>query len=400
MQDINFLIGKMPVNFDKVKEYGLAVATEDNFVLIILNYHHLFHSSIKLNIKIFLSDSNEIDFGGDLVHFFASEVGFTDYAVIQLSGAIYGELYKNAIKTDEGDDINYLLKQLGVVISDKEDEFSQLNLKEYKAGIRFYIEGADNFANRYINVIAGDIERQKLKFEYFYFSEDNDEWYIGDNLRSIAEFTFGRNSDGFIEFWIEQPDSLVPEVGQGNAFNYFMDNQEKVLDALSIAVFEYCKEQFNKHATDDFKSIFGIDGLETVDDVKKIISINAINILEEEKDNFSYLGFGCGCSWDEEHGLRVTMHKDKVVSVDDDSNYAAYYEILKDKMTEEEWATYNENQAKAKEENLSNYYEEREALLASGDKERSIEYDHDEITNIGLNFSEVKKGHKKWWKFW
>lgn len=399
MQDINFLIGKMPVNLDKVKEYGLAVATESDFAIIILDYHHLFHSSIKLNIKTFISDSNEMDYGGDLVHFFAKEVGFTDYAVVQLTGVVYGELYKNALKIDEGDDINYLLRQLGVVISDNEDEFSQLNLKEYKAGLRFYLEGTDNYANRYSNVIAGNIERQKLKFDYYKFSEDDDEWYIGDNLSSISEFKFGKYADDFIEFWIEQTENLKPHKVQKNAFNYFIDNQESVLNALSNGVFEYCQELMKKHENQDFKLVFGIDELKTVADVKKIISIDAIDVLEKEKDKFSYLGFRCGCFWDQEHGLRVTMHKDKVISVDDDSSYYAYYEILKDKMSEDEWKTYSDNQPKTKEENLAKYHEEREEILAKEleQKEKIYAEDYKEIEEVAAN---EKVENKKWWKFW
>lgn len=388
MQDINFLIGKMPVNLDKAKEYGLAVATESDFALIMLDYHHLFHCSIKFNIKIFLPDNNEIDFGGDLVHFFAKEVGLTDYAVIQLTGIVFGELYLNAIKVDEGDDINYLLKKLGVVITDKEDEISQLNLKEYKAGIRFYLEGADNFAYRYTNVIAGNVERQKLKFEYYKFSEDDDEWYIGDYLSSIAQFKFGKNSDGFIEFWIEHMYNLEPQEVQKNAFNYFIDNQERTLNALCEAVFEYCQKLLNKHQEYDCISLFGIAELQTVADVKKIISIDAVNILEREKDNFSYVGFGCGCSWDQEHGLRVTMHKDIVVSVDDDSAYSAYEEILKDKMTTDEWETYQENQRKTKEENLARYDKEIEEILIN-----------ENLEEIEVVVNE-REENKKWWKFW
>jgi hypothetical protein len=192
---------------------------------------------------------------------------------------------------------------------------------------------------------------------------------------------------------------LIPHEVQKIAFNYFIDNQERILNALCDAVFEYCQEHLKKYKELDCNSIFGIAQFETVDDVKTIISIDAITILEEEKDNFSYVGFGCGCSWDEEHGLRVTMHKDKVISVDDDSSYYAYEEILKDKMTEEEWKTYNENQLKTKEENLARCHKERGGTLANEKvkvQENPAKFNKNSEEILALE----KDENKKWWKFW
>src|SRR5690606_39696516 len=111
------------------------------------------------------------EFGGDLVHFFAKEIGLKDYVIMHFSydntDGFYGEFYKDAQKEDEGENINDLLKKLGVVVSDKEDEFHQLNFREYSStGSSFYLGGEANRANRYNNVIAGRIDRQKVKLEY------------------------------------------------------------------------------------------------------------------------------------------------------------------------------------------------------------------------------------------
>lgn len=144
----------------------------------------------------------------------------------------------------------------------------------------------------------------------------------------------------------------------------------------------------------------GFPRLNNINDVKKIISIHSIDVLEEEKDNFGYLGFECGCPWDVEHGLRITVHKDRVVSIDTDSSYYSYEEILKDKFTEEEWKSYIESREKQKEESLAKYYEEK-ALLEKENQEKE--------ENINDFYTEKEKSikvekntvsNKKWWQFW
>lgn len=159
--DTNFLIGKMPINLEKVNEYGLAVAIESDFALVFLDQWHLYHCSLKLDDMDYYSNNDDMEFGGDLVRFFAKELGFEDYAIIRLDYSFYGELYKNAQKTDEGGDINDLLKKLGVVVSDKEDEFNQLNLDEYRMGECFYWDGDSNWAKFHNNIIAGRIDRKE-----------------------------------------------------------------------------------------------------------------------------------------------------------------------------------------------------------------------------------------------
>ncbi|MFA7650119.1 MAG: hypothetical protein WCY06_07305 [Flavobacteriaceae bacterium] len=406
MYSTDFLVGKMPVNLEKVNEYGLAVAIENDFAIIFLDQTHLFHSSIKFNHLKYHSDNDKMEFGGDLVHFFAKEIGLKDYVIMHFSynntDGFYGEFYKDAQKEDEGENINDLLKKLGVVVSDKEDEFHQLNFREYSSGSYFYLVGDANRANRYNNVIAGRIDRQKVKLEYYNFTNEYDEWCITEYLSSIAEFKYkGYNAEGYIEFYIEQRgNDEKPQKFQENTFDYFIENHEKVLNALCNGVIEHYPKMMKMYKVEEFNTEFGFPELKSIDDVKNIISIGAINVLEEEKDNFSYLGFSCKCSWDEEHGLRITMHKDRVINVDNDSSYYAYKEILKDKMTEEEWKAYTDNFERIKEENLAKYYKEQEEVLQKEIEENNVQKESSFEENIKTTNTKEIKTSKKWWQFW
>ncbi len=37
--------------------------------------------------------------------------------------------------------------------------------------------------------------------------------------------------------------------------------------------------------------------------------------MDSDKEDFAYIGFELGCSWDEEHGVGVMMHKDRIVAI-------------------------------------------------------------------------------------
>lgn len=433
MYSTDFLVGKMPINLEKVNEYGLAVAIENDFAIIFLDQFHLFHSSIKFNHLKYHSDNDKMEFGGDLVHFFAKEIGLKDYVIMHFNYTtyeFYGELYKDAQKEDEEENINDLLKKIGVIVSDKEDEFHQLNFREYSSsGSSFYLEGDANRTNRYNNVIAGRIDRQKVKLEYYNFTDEYDEWYFEEYLSSIAEFKdSSSNLKGYLEVWVdtwggENYQSFEkPQKFQEKAFDYFIENQEKILNALCNGVIEHYPKMMKMYKVEEFNTEFGFPELKNIDDVKKIISIQYLKVLGEEKDNFGYLGFACSCPWDEEHGVRITMHKDRVISVDDDSSYDADEEILKDKMTEEEWKAYNEERERIKKENLAKYYKEQEEikqreleenLIRQNKEQEKIlqkEIEENNVQNVQkessfeeniktTNTKEIKTS-KKWWQFW
>ncbi len=418
MYDTDFLVGKMPVNLDKVNEHGLAVAIENDFALVFLDQFHLFHNSIKFNRMKYHSDNEEMEFGGDLVHFFAKEIGLKDYVIMHYNYTFYdfyGELYNDAQKVDEEKNINDLLRKLGVVVSDKEDEFSQLNFKEYSSGYCFYEIGRADYISRYKNATAGRIDRQKVKLEYFNFTDEVDEWYFEEYLSSIAEFKENSsNLKGYFEVSVETYGGEnnrhfeKPQEFQENAFTYFVENNEKVLNALCNGIIEHYPKMMEMYKVEEYNEQFGFPELKSIDDVKNIISIGRIEVLGEEKDNSGYLGFACGCSWDEEHGVRITMHKDRVVSVDGDSTYYAYEEILKDKLKEEEWKNYIESREKQKAESLDKYYEEKALLEKENQKkekerEENITEFHkieekEEFVETGVE--KVTKPNKKWWEFW
>jgi hypothetical protein len=156
MHDTNILIGRQPVNLEKVNDYGLAVAFEDEFAIIFLDQQHLSYWYDKLKLWYY-SENKELEFGGDLVHFFALEIGLNNYVIAKLDAYDYGVLYHNSNAIDEGY-INPILKRLGVKATNKENEFHQLNLDDYRYTECYYVESYRQRMTFNENIILGKID--------------------------------------------------------------------------------------------------------------------------------------------------------------------------------------------------------------------------------------------------
>ncbi len=95
---------------------------------------------------------------------------------------------------------------------------------------------------------------------------------------------------------------------QFNAIKFLKENSELIRDSLLNAL-------LNDYP--NAKEIYGdlMPEIKTLVDYKDNIGITFIHVMDSEKDNYAYIGFELGCSWDSEHGAGVMMHKDKVIKV-------------------------------------------------------------------------------------
>jgi hypothetical protein len=55
--------------------------------------------------------------------------------------------------------------------------------------------------------------------------------------------------------------------------------------------------------------------VKSIESFKDMIGLSWIHISQVEKDEIAYLGFEIGCTWDEEHGLGVMLHKDRIIDI-------------------------------------------------------------------------------------
>ena len=127
--------------------------------------------------------------------------------------------------------------------------------------------------------------------------------------------------------WSTDPD---PMPAQLKAIHNLMDNQTAILNALLQHVYkDYERIRSIYQYEEPEKSTLTPD-LDSAEDLKKLIGVGNIFIHNTVRNGIADIGFECGCTWDEEHGLGVKMNDcdlihigmaDEAFSTDSPANY-------------------------------------------------------------------------------
>lgn len=145
---------------------------------------------------------------------------------------------------------------------------------------------------------------------------------------------------------------------QINAVKYLTENAEKVRNTLLEGIlkeFPKLKEIYEDYLPE----------VSSIEQFKEHIGLTYLHIMQADKDDFAYIGFELGCTWDEEHGVGVMMHKDRVVAVGlAETSFDSWVTFADNGTTEIETKRWNEANAKIQNERMG------------------------------------EKKEKKWWKFW
>ncbi len=111
-----------------------------------------------------------------------------------------------------------------------------------------------------------------------------------------------------VDYKTYDPDPL-PE--QLNTLNYIINNEEKVLESTCKALNPINQDYGERCGMYDW---FPKDL--NPENLGKVLLIQEISILREHKDDFSYYELSCGYKGDEEHGLVIVMHGQRLMEYD------------------------------------------------------------------------------------
>ncbi len=135
----------------------------------------------------------------------------------------------------------------------------------------------------------------------------------GRDYRKTADQGYKR---GRFELIVHGPEGKAPSSAQERAFVQFLENQELVCITAVKAIFDYYRREremwFTGHAATD--EIL-VPEVQSPDDLKRLIRLRTLNVLDLSKDGCSLIGFAFRCCWDTEHGLGVLVHGTRVVEV-------------------------------------------------------------------------------------
>ena len=177
----------------------------------------------------------------------------------------------------------------------------------------------------------------------FYGSEDSNETSNG----IVKVFINGRQVD-YVKTTTQE---------QINSLNFLQDNSEKIRDEILNALYRELPQ-----IRDIYEEL--VPEINTISDLKNFIGLSIIHILESDKDGFAYIGYELGCDWDDEHGIGIMTHKDRVIEIGQaDTSFNS-------------WITYKDNGTEAEQE--ARWNEQNRAVIEQ-------------------HKSDTKK---PWWKFW
>lgn len=110
---------------------------------------------------------------------------------------------------------------------------------------------------------------------------------------------------------------LPPSPEQLAAYQYLKDNEPAITASLLAAILRiYPKLRKNYGFKDsDYMDDLYMPVIKTADDLRPLIGLGTVHVLDIAKADHAYIGFECGCTWDEEHGLGVLMDKGRVIEV-------------------------------------------------------------------------------------
>ncbi len=112
------------------------------------------------------------------------------------------------------------------------------------------------------------------------------------------------------------PEGDQPSSSQEQAFVQFLENQELICTTVVNAIFDNYRRQREMWCTGhEVSDNLMVPEVQSPDDLKRLMRLHELRILDLSKDGSSLIGFCFACSWDNEHGLGVLVHGTRVVEV-------------------------------------------------------------------------------------
>lgn len=105
------------------------------------------------------------------------------------------------------------------------------------------------------------------------------------------------------------------EIKHKEAYEYILHHQSELLEKILLSLLSEYSNMQDEYGYDDDEIEKYMPSVNCIHDFSKLMLPKRIYILDIEKDNLSYIGFSFSCSWDDEHGYGVMMHKNRVVKM-------------------------------------------------------------------------------------
>jgi hypothetical protein len=104
-----------------------------------------------------------------------------------------------------------------------------------------------------------------------------------------------------------------PAKEQVAAYAYLKEHQDQITEAIMTALLD----DYTKMRKQWLKTNPKLDlpEIKTTKDMRQHVGLGTLHMHNIAKSGYAYIGLEMGCTWDEEHGAGVMLHKDRIVKV-------------------------------------------------------------------------------------
>ena len=112
-------------------------------------------------------------------------------------------------------------------------------------------------------------------------------------------------------------DCIVDEITDihENGFKYLVEHQFNILNVALNEVYRRYPLWQEEYGYDEEEKKSLMPNLACIEDLKKLMTPQKVYIMDVEINSMPYIGIEFQCRWDEEHGVGLMFHKNRVVKV-------------------------------------------------------------------------------------
>ena len=125
---------------------------------------------------------------------------------------------------------------------------------------------------------------------------------------STGLFKFDVGGDMVVESPTICPEHLA-------AYEHLLSEQEQVQSSILARLLNWYTELRPRVFREVVAIGWFMPEVYQTDDWRKLIGLSSIHLMNVHRDGLAYVGYEFGCSWDEEHGLGLMMHGNRVVDL-------------------------------------------------------------------------------------
>ena len=109
--------------------------------------------------------------------------------------------------------------------------------------------------------------------------------------------------------------SPPPTPEQARAFQLLLDNEPNIGRSVLHAIFIDYPVLRNNYFYDDPEFADIMPAIERSEQLTKLIGLKSVDVLSLADDGVAYINFDFSCLWDEQEGLSVLTHQNRVIGV-------------------------------------------------------------------------------------